>query len=119
MKVLLVDDEEDLVSALAERLAFRDIDAAWCTSGEDALEILKTQAFDLAVIDVKMPKMDGLQLKKRIQGLYPHMKFIFLTGHGSSNDFESGSKEVGSSYYLVKPINIDVLVKKIKQALQC
>jgi DNA-binding response OmpR family regulator len=118
MNVLLVDDEAELVSTLAERLSLRGIDARWTTSGEEALRCLETAAFDVAVLDVKMPRVDGLELKKRMQARCPGMKFIFVTGHGSTQDFETGATEVGADYYLVKPLNIEDLIAKMKEALQ-
>jgi DNA-binding response OmpR family regulator len=117
MKVLLVDDEKELVTTLAERLNLRGLEAKWATSAEEALDRLQTESFDIAVLDVKMPKMDGLLLKKQMQDQYPTMKFIFVTGHGSSQDFETGASEVGPDYYLVKPLKIDDLIAKIKEAL--
>ena len=118
MNVLLVDDETELVSTLAERLGLRGIDACWATSYEEALSWMEKMAFDIAVLDVKMPKVDGLELKKRLQARNPAMKFIFVTGHGSTQDFETGASEVGADYYLVKPLNIETLIAKLKEALQ-
>ncbi len=118
MHVLLVDDEEELVVTLAERLSLRDIDADWAVSGEDALRLAAQAAtpYDLAILDMKMPKMNGLQLKAQLQQLYPAMHFIFLTGHGSEEDFEAGASETGEEYYLIKPVNIQKLVATIKAA---
>jgi DNA-binding response OmpR family regulator len=118
MKVLLVDDEKELVTTLAERLNLRGFEAQWAESAEEALSRLQTGFFDIAVLDIKMPKMDGLLLKKQMQERCPAMKFIFVTGHGSSQDFDAGALEVGSDYYLVKPLKIDDLVAKIREALQ-
>jgi DNA-binding response OmpR family regulator len=118
VKILLVDDEKELVTTLAERLNLRGVEAQWATSAEEALIRVQTEAFDIAVLDVKMPKMDGLLLKRQMQERCPAMKFIFVTGHGSSRDFESGASEVGSDYYLVKPLKIDDLMVKIREALQ-
>lgn len=118
MRVLLVDDELELVTTLAERLELRDIEAEWATSSEEALRRVETSTFDIAVLDVKIPKVDGLELKKRLQEKCPGMKFIFVTGHGSTRDFETGASEVGVDYYLVKPLNIDNLIDKMKDALQ-
>ena len=118
MKALLVDDEKELVTTLAERLNMRGVNAQWATSAEEALTRLQTETFDIAVLDVKMPKMDGLLLKKQMQELCPRMKFIFVTGHGSSHDFETGASEVGEDYYLAKPLNIDDLIDKMKVALR-
>ena len=118
MKVLLVDDEKELVTTLAERLSIRGWEAQWATSAEEALDRLHAEAFDIAVLDVKMPRMDGLLLKKKMQAICPAMKFIFVTGHGSSQDFQTGASEVGADYYLVKPLNIEKLIAKMNEALQ-
>lgn len=113
MNVLLVDDEEELVVTLAERLSIRDIDADWALSGEDALRMAAEKHYDLAVLDMKMPKMNGLQLKVELHKRFPAMRFIFLTGHGSEEDFEAGASEAGDEYYLIKPVNIQELVAKM------
>ncbi|MBW1670357.1 MAG: response regulator [Deltaproteobacteria bacterium] len=115
MRVLLVDDEGELVSTIAERLSFRGIDADWATSGEDAIKKAATERYDLAVLDVKMPRISGIQLKGMLHVKYPDMKFIFMTGHGSEDDFRAGSSK---AYYLVKPIGIEALVSKINEALK-
>lgn len=116
MRVLLVDDEEELVVTLAERLSLRDIDADWAVSGEDALRMAAEKHYDLAVLDMKMPKMNGLQLKAELEKRFPAMHFIFLTGHGSEEDFEAGASEAGEGYYLIKPVNIQELMAKINAA---
>lgn len=116
MKVLLVDDEEELVVTLAERLSLRDIEADWALCGEDALRLAAERPYDLAVLDMKMPKMNGLQLKAELQKLSPAMRFIFLTGHGSEEDFEAVASEAGADNYLIKPVNIQELVAKIHAA---
>ncbi len=118
MNVLLVDDEKELVTTLAERLSLRGWQAQWATSAEEALDRLQEESFDIAVLDVKMPRVDGLLLKKKMQAVCPAMKFIFVTGHGSSQDFQTGASEVGADYYLVKPLNIDTLIAKMNEALQ-
>ena len=117
MRVLLVDDEEELVSTLAERLAYREINADWVTSGFEALEMAKKYKYDLAVLDVKMPGISGFELKKSLQDKHPAMKYIFLTGHGSEDDFKTGTEEAGAEYYLVKPVNIDSLIKKMNEVI--
>jgi len=118
VKVLLVDDEKELVTTLAERLSIRGWEAQWATSAEEALDRLHAESFDIAVLDVKMPRVDGLLLKKKMQAICPAMKFIFVTGHGSSQDFQTGASEVGADYYLVKPLNIEKLIAKMNEALQ-
>lgn len=117
MRILLVDDEEELVSTLAERLAIRGINADWVTSGEAALKQVESEHYDLAVLDIKIPRISGVSLKKKIQAKHPGMKFIFMTGHGSEDDFKAGSKETGPEFYLVKPVDITTLIDKINVAL--
>ena len=116
MRVLLVDDEEELVTALAERLSYRGIDADWATTGQRALELVGAHAYDVAVLDVKMPNFSGIELKKRIEKTRSGMKYIFLTGHGSEEDFRAGSAE--ASRYLVKPLDIDVLIETMREVVE-
>ena len=118
MQVLLVDDEEELVTTMAERLTLRGIQADWATSAEDALKKLEHKRYDIALLDVKIPKMSGIRLKKEMEEKNPDMRFIFLTGHGSEADFKAGSIEAGPEYYLVKPIDIGYLIRKMKEVLE-
>ncbi len=115
MKVLLVDDEADLASALAERLDMRGIEADWVNSGQEALDRAADNHYDLAVLDLKMPKIGGLELKARMQALYPHMRFIFLTGYGSEKDFQTVACESGEQCYLVKPVEIEDLIRLMRE----
>lgn len=113
MKVLLVDDEIKFVTMLAKRLQLRGIDVDFTHSGEDAVSKADKQKYDVAVLDVKMPGIGGLELKKRLTILAPEMKFIFLTGHGSKTDFETGSAQ--AARYLAKPIRIDDLLDVLQE----
>lgn len=117
MRVLLVDDEEELVSTLAERLTLRGIEAHWVTSAEEALTTVKGKKYDLAILDVKIPRISGLKLKTKLEEIDPEMKFIFLTGHGSEEDFRTGLAEAGAGCYLVKPVNIDTLIRTMKEVI--
>ena len=108
MKVLLVDDEKKFATMLAKRLALRGIDIDYVYAGEDAIVKVESQRFDVAILDVKMPGIGGIELKRKLKELDPGMKIIFLTGHGSKTDFEAGSAE--AVCYLAKPIQIDELV---------
>ncbi|MDR2551147.1 MAG: response regulator [Desulfobulbus sp.] len=118
MRVLLVDDEEELVATLAERLDMRGIDAAWASDYRSALGLVEVREFDIALLDVRLPEMSGLELKRLIEARRPDMKFIFLTGHGSEEDFEACSAESGKEYYLIKPVQIEVLVAKLNEICQ-
>ncbi len=113
MRVLLVDDEKELISAMAERLEMRGIETRWFTSGKEAILAMTSDCFDLAVLDVKMPGMGGLELKSRLTQCCPQMKFIFLTAYGSEQVFDSVATELGDDFYLVKPVDIQELMAKI------
>jgi DNA-binding response OmpR family regulator len=115
MKVLLVDDEKKFVSSLAARLSIRGIEADWATNYDEALSKARTKSYDIAVLDVKMPSMSGIDLKKNLEKISPGMKFIFITGHGSEEDYDIGTKE--ASFYIIKPFNINILIEKIEHAL--
>lgn len=111
MKVLLVDDEVELVSAMAERLALRGMDVDWTDSGEKALKMAADCTYDVAVLDMKMPRMSGLEVRELMSEKCPDMQFIFLSGHGSESDFKKGSAT--SFCYLIKPIDLEDLVDKL------
>jgi DNA-binding response OmpR family regulator len=115
MKVILVDDEQRFVSTLAQRLCLRGIEADWACSGEEAMAMVERTGYDLAVLDVKMPGIGGIELKRKLEALAPNLKYIFLTGHGSDDDFAVGSAEASS--YLAKPIKIELVIQKIRVAL--
>lgn len=114
MKILLVDDEKELVTAMAERLSLRGIKTDWALGGDEALEKASACHYDVAVLDMKMPGLSGLELRRELSGKCPAMKFIFLSGHGSEDDFKAGSAEAES--YLIKPVRIEDLLEKIRQA---
>jgi DNA-binding NtrC family response regulator len=117
IRVLLVDDEVELVSTLAERLNLRGMAACWEADAEGTLGREDLCSFELAVLDIKLPRMGGLELKEKIEERCPNMKFIFFTGHGSGVDFERGAAVAGAPFYLVKPVRIDTLIDKINMAL--
>jgi DNA-binding NtrC family response regulator len=114
-KLLFVDDEDELISALVERLELRGIDAAGVTSGDEALERLREENFDVVVIDVKMPGIGGLEVLRTISRRYPDVKVILMTGHGSTEDSEIG-RRLGAVAYLQKPVDLDDLLATVRQA---
>jgi len=118
MKILLVDDEYELVSTLAERLSLRGIQADWAISGEEAMRLAEKNIYDVAVLDVKIPRLGGLELKRRLQSEQAVLKFIFMTGHGSEEDFRSCSAETADGCYLVKPVNIEELIQKMNELVK-
>jgi len=117
MRVLLVDDEVDLASALAERLELRGIEADWVNTAQAAIEKADAMNYDLAVLDVKMPKIGGLELRERLHERHPRMKFIFVTGYGSEIDFNKVRCKEGETCYMVKPVDIQDLLQRMKELL--
>jgi DNA-binding response OmpR family regulator len=117
MRILLVDDEEELTSALAERLNMREIVTDWATTGEEALQKIDANTYDLAVLDMKMPKISGLELKALLQERCPQLKFIFVTGYVSEMDFEEVACQAGAECYLVKPLDINLLIERMHDLL--
>jgi DNA-binding response OmpR family regulator len=115
MKVLLVDDEEEFVKALAERLKMRDLRSDTVLDGEEALSFVEDQEPDVMVLDLKMPGIDGMEVLRQVRKAYPKIQVIILTGHGTEKD-EEEAKRLGAFEYLEKPVNLDVLVKKMKAA---
>ncbi len=117
LRVLFVDDEEELVSAVVERLSLRGVEAQGATTGQEALRLLEEKDFDVAVLDVKMPGLGGLEVVKRIRQTRPGLKIVFLTGHGSKESAEEGMR-MGAVDYLMKPVDIETLIKIVRRAVE-
>lgn len=115
--VLLVDDEEELVQALAERLELRGFTVRYVLSGEEALKVLAAAPPDLMVVDLRMPGMDGMEVLRTVRREHPGIHVIMLTGHGSEKDIETAHR-LGVFEYLQKPVDITVLVAALKRAAQ-
>ncbi|MBG0775164.1 MAG: response regulator [Desulfovibrionaceae bacterium] len=112
MKLLLVDDEVELASTLAERLGLRGFDAKWASSGDEAIRLAAAESFDVAVLDMKMPGVSGLELKRRLSEIAPSLRFILITGHGSVSDFMAGQSD--GLTCLIKPVNIETLTRHLR-----
>lgn len=115
IRILIVDDEEELASTLAERLVLRGFQVDVATSGSDALRVASQRDFDVLIADVKMPGIDGLDLMAALKREAPELPVILFTGHGSVAEAERG-KRAGAFEYVMKPVDIDALVEKIKDA---
>jgi len=115
-KILLVDDEEDFVSTLAERLRLRGVEAEVAYNGEGALQHIAVNPPEAVVLDVMMPGMSGLEVLRRIKTDYPSIAVILLTGIGSTREGVEGMR-LGAFDYLMKPLQIEALIEKISEAL--
>jgi two-component system, OmpR family, response regulator len=115
--VLLVDDEEDFVTTLAERLALRGARTRTAFNGDQALRAIASDPPQIVVLDLMMPGMSGLEVLRRIKADFPHLPVILLTGIGSTKDGMDGLR-LGAFDYLMKPLQIDELTQKISEALK-
>jgi DNA-binding NtrC family response regulator len=115
IKLLLVDDEAGYVSVLAKRMARRGIDVTSALSGSAAIQTLRKQTFDVAVLDLKMEDMDGIEVLKVFKKMDPEMPVMMLTGHGSETAAREGIA-FGAYDYLTKPCDLEELISKIRDA---
>ncbi len=117
IRLLLIDDEEGYVNVLANRLENRHFQVTKAYGGNDAIQAVRKQDFDVAVLDLKMEDMDGIEVLKIFNRLGLDMKIIMLTGHGSQEAATEGLR-LGAFDYLTKPVEFDHLVQKIRQAVE-
>jgi DNA-binding NtrC family response regulator len=116
-KVMIVDDEVDFLETIIKRLKARKIEVTGGESGQKALELLAGQDYDVIVLDVKMPGMDGIETLREIKKRKPLTEVIMLTGHAS---VESGIQgmQLGAFDYVMKPVALDELLEKMRQAYE-
>ncbi|MBM4301005.1 MAG: response regulator [Deltaproteobacteria bacterium] len=114
-KMLVVDDEPDFLETIIKRLKARKIEVAGVDSGYKALEFLDKHDVDVIVLDVKMPGMDGIETLRAIKKKKARVEVIMLTGHAS---VESGIQgiQLGAFDYVMKPVALDELLEKVRQA---
>jgi DNA-binding NtrC family response regulator len=115
LRVLFVDDEDDFRETIVKRLNARKIQATGAESGIRALEILKGSDFDVIVLDVKMPGMDGIETLRHIKQMKPEIEVIMLTGHASV-EFGLKGMQLGAFDYVMKPAPLNELLDTISQA---
>jgi DNA-binding response OmpR family regulator len=113
-RILIVDDEKEFLSSLSERLAMRDHDVTTSLSGEDAVEKVKSYNFDVVILDVAMPGMDGVDTLREIKRIKPLTEVIMLTGNATVETAVEGLK-LGALDYVLKPCEIEELVSKIRK----
>jgi DNA-binding NtrC family response regulator len=116
-KVLLVDDEVEFASALAERLQMRDYDVQTASNGLEAMALFHGSPPDIVILDLRIPGMDGLEILKNIKIFDPTIEVLILTGHGDVESVAEGMKS-GAYEYIMKPIDIGELTSKIDMAMK-
>ena len=117
IQVLLVDDEVSFGRVLVKRMAKRGIDAKAAASGREALVRLREQAFDVAVVDLKMEHMSGLEVLGIFRKMAPEMKVIILTGHGAKEE-ATAAMRLGAFNYLLKPCGVEEIIEAIQRAVE-
>ena len=116
IELLLVDDEKSYVKTLSKRLERRNIDVTAAFSGVEAIQALRKMDFDVALLDLKMEDMDGLEVLKIFKKMYSKMEVIILSGHVSEQATLDGAK-YGAFAYVSKPFSFDELIDNIKRAV--
>ncbi len=117
IRLLLVDDEEGYVNVLSKRMSKRSIHVTTALSGSEGIQRLRKDEFDVAILDLKMEDMDGMEVLKIFKKMDPDMPVIMLTGHGSEKAAREGL-ELGAFDYLTKPCDLEDLMDKIREACQ-
>jgi DNA-binding NtrC family response regulator len=115
IKILIVDDEEDFRDTLINRLTKREIDASGAESGEKALELVRKFDYDVIILDIRMPGMDGIETLRQVKSIKPLVEVILLTGHATIESGVEGMR-LGAFDYVIKPADIDSLMEKINLA---
>ncbi|HDH97248.1 MAG TPA: response regulator [Proteobacteria bacterium] len=117
-RVLVVDDDELVLTAIAELLGTRGFIVEGCTSAKEALEKVEKQDFDLMILDIIMPEMDGFELCKRLREIeqFCETPIIMLTAKTSEEDRKRGL-EVGANLYVTKPISPQRLLELVEDIL--
>jgi DNA-binding NtrC family response regulator len=117
IKILLVDDEEGYVNVLAKRMTKRQVEVSVALSGSEAIQILRKKDFDVAVVDLKMEDMDGIEVLKIFKKMDPELPVVMLTGHGSEKAARDGLA-LGAFDYLTKPYDLEDLLAVITKAAE-
>ncbi|MDQ1238428.1 MAG: two-component system, response regulator RegA [Thermodesulfobacteriota bacterium] len=115
IRLLLVDDEQGYVDILSKRLTKRNFHVTTALSGAAGIKALRGDDFDVAVLDLKMEDMDGIEVLKVFKKMVPELSVIMLTGHGSEQAAREGI-EFGAFDYLTKPCELEELIEKITEA---
>lgn len=117
IKLLIVDDEIKFLDSISRRLEMRDFDVTRASDGNMAVEAARNDKFDLALLDLKMPGMDGKEVLKILKAEHKYIEVIILTGHGSMDSAVDCTK-LGAFGYLPKPYEMEKLLEVLKQAYE-
>lgn len=116
-KLLLVDDEVKFLEWIAKRLELKNIDVTTASNGQEAIASAEKGLFDVAVVDFKMPGMNGTQVLKALKENHKYLEIIMLTGHATIDSAVEATK-LGAFKFLEKPYDFEKLVGVIKEAYE-
>lgn len=114
-RILIVDDEKRFVTTLIKQLTERELEVSGVYSGKEAIEEVKNKLYDVIILDVKMPGLDGTETLQELKKINPGIEVIMLTGHASVASAVEGMR-LGACEYLMKPCDIEELMEKISEA---
>ncbi len=115
IKLLIVDDEVQFLESIAKRLELRGFEVITASNGQAALDFARKEKFDIAIVDLKMPGIDGTQVLGTLKNEHKYIEVIILTGHGSLESAVECTK-LGAFDYLPKPYELDDLILKLEAA---
>lgn len=115
-KILLVEDDPCFGSVLKSYLELSDYEVTLCVNGNEGLEVFRKEKFDICLLDVMMPEMDGFTLGKKIREIALSVPFIYITAKSLKEDMKLGY-EIGADDYIIKPFDSELLILKIKAIL--
>lgn len=119
-RILIADDELIERTAMETLVPWQDVDAhliASAANGYDAFRLIESEKPDIVITDIKMPKMDGLELIKKTKELYPNIVFVILSGFGEY-EYTSQAMELGIRHYILKPVDIEKVINVTKKAIE-
>ncbi|WP_375605756.1 response regulator transcription factor [Flavobacterium davisii] len=116
-RILLAEDDFDFANVLKQYLELYSFDVNCANDGQEALDLLKKETFDICILDVMMPKMDGFTLADKIITINPEIPFVFLTARNQNEDKIKGLK-LGADDYIVKPFEVEELVLRLTNILK-
>jgi len=114
-RVLIVDDEEELITALVERFELRGFDAVGVTTGKEAVKLIEENGFNVVVLDVKMPGIDGFEIMRQMKIIKENLPIILITGHDCCEGEEKLLMQKAFDC-LIKPVSIETLIEAVKAA---
>jgi DNA-binding NtrC family response regulator len=117
MRVLVVEDEADFRQTMVNRLSKRNIDASGAETGEKALKLINKFTYDVVILDIRLPGLDGISVLREIKKIKPLIEVVLLTGHGTVESGIEGMK-LGAYDYMLKPAKFDDIIEKIQHAYE-